>query len=137
MKTNILHIFLGISLFLYSIILIGCSNGHKFEPTTPGAPRLIAQGNVTNQDGQPLSNITVAIYGVREENESDMLSYNYAVTDIAGMYMIVRYAGRDTLTEVTLVATDSANVYAEQTVFAPVVYDGYAFVSANFVMEKQ
>ena len=69
------------------------------------------------------------------------------VTDSLGNYMIVRYAGRDTLTTATLVATDSANIYAEQTVFAPVIYEQttdsvwipnkIAYVTADFVLRKQ
>ena len=110
------------------------------------APHLIAKGQVTNEQGEPLEGIRVAIYGVREETEKDLLTYNYNLTDSAGEYTIVRYAGRKTLTEVTLVATDTTNVYAEQTIFAPVVYEQVetkygnkynVIVTADFVLHSR
>lgn len=87
-----------------------------------GAPRLIVEGKVSNTSGEALPGIYVSIYGVREANEKDILFYNYAVTDTAGQYTIIRYRGREQPAEVTVVATDSTGIYQEQTIFAPVVY---------------
>lgn len=152
MKTiTTFHICLVINILWAAFLLTACAPGPEVPEVIDGilgAERLVAKGTVTNQEGLPLRNITVAIYGVREENEQDLFSYNYTVTDSLGNYMIVRYAGRDTLTTATLVATDSANIYAEQTVFAPVVYEQQiidsmgsqnkiAYVTADFILQKQ
>lgn len=150
MKTNLsFSASLCIYIFWCAIVFSGCAPHPEPTPPQYGSPRLIATGKVTDEDGWPLQNIIVAIYGVREESEADMFSYNYTRTDSAGNYMIVRYAGRDTLTEVTLVATDSTDVYLEQTLYVPVVYqdtemEGYiypkqknAYVMADFVLQKK
>ena len=139
---------------LCALLFVGCAAGPKeweggnimlYDDRYYGQ-HLIAKGQVTNEQGEPLEGIRVAIYGVREETEKDLLTYNYNLTDSTGQYTIVRYAGRDTLTEVTLVATDTTNVYAEQTIFAPVVYEqdetmrGYktnAMVTADFVLQSR
>lgn len=151
MKTiTTFHICLVINILWAAFLLTACAPGPEDPEVIDGilgAERLVAKGTVTNREGLPIQNITVAIYGVREENEQDLFSYNYTVTDSLGNYMIVRYAGRDTLTTATLVATDSAKIYAEQTVFAPVIYEQttdsvwipnkIAYVTADFVLRKQ
>ena len=87
------------------------------------SPRLIVNGTVTNTADQPLSGIYIALPGVREPNEPDILTYNYSITDSLGRYTIIRYRGREVPTEITVVATDSTGLYPEQYIFAPVTYD--------------
>ena len=132
-------------IFFCALIFIGCAskNEHVF-PEYFGASRLIAQGIVTDESGQPAAGIRVDISGVRETNEADMLSYNYNYTDSTGHYTIVRYAGRKQLTEVAMTATDSTNIYQQQTLFVPVEYrfgsenkQNNAYVTADFVLQKQ
>ena len=116
------------------------------EPMSPGLPRMIISGKVTNTSSEPLEGIYVAVFGVREPEEKDIITYNYAITDTAGQYTIIRYRGRELPTEVTVVATDSTGVYQEQVIFAPVTYDKEyrysnepynAFVNADFVLSQQ
>lgn len=137
-------------LIVLTLGLIGCSNskGGNYDPYLPdsenGAPRMVVKGKVTNTADEPLQGIYVAIYGVREPSEPDVLSYNYALTNTTGDYTIVRYRGRELPTEVTVVATDSTGVYEEQVLFAPVTYDTIstrtgkepynAFVTADFIL---
>ena len=105
--------------------------------------RLVVSGVVTYADGSKASGIRVSIYGVRAETEADMNTYNYAITDTKGEYTIIRYRGRECPTEVVVVASDPTNVYAEQTIFAPIHYDhlngkehnGYA--TADFLLGKE
>ena len=134
------------------IVFSGCSNNNradKPEPDAPGAPRLVVSGHVTNTANEPLLGIAVSVFGVREAQETDILSYNYALTDSAGQYTIIRYRGRELPVEVTVVATDSAGLYAEQTRICQVSYDsiqtGYTpntkspyngFVTADFILAK-
>lgn len=107
--------------------------------------RLVVSGVVTYADGSKANGIKVSIYGVRAEIESaDMNTYNYAITDQKGEYTIIRYRGRECPTEVVVVASDPTNVYAEQTIFAPITYDSSptqdkfnGFATANFVMHKK
>lgn len=94
---------------------------------TSASPRLIVSGTVTNTASQPLSGIYVALPGVREPGEPDILTYNYSITDSLGQYTIIRYRGREVPEEITVVATDSTGLYPEQYIFAPVTYD-YALV---------
>lgn len=107
--------------------------------------RLVVSGVVTYADGSKASGIKVSIYGVRAETEfADMNTYNYAITDKKGEYTIIRYRGRECPTEVVVVASDPNNIYAEQTIFAPITYDRTptedkfnGFATANFVMHKK
>lgn len=107
--------------------------------------RLVVSGVVTYADGSKANGIKVSIYGVRAETEfADMNTYNYAITDQQGEYTIIRYRGRECPTEVVVVASDPNNVYAEQTIFAPITYDSSptqdkfnGFATANFVMHKK
>ena len=82
------------------------------------AKRLIVKGCVKNEEAQPLQNIRVDIYDVREANEPDLANYNYAITDTAGNYTIVRYMGREMPNEVTVEATDPMNIYKPQLIQA-------------------
>ena len=117
----------------------GCERGPEDEMT--GSPRLVVRGYVSNEANEPLANIRVAVYGVREADEPDIITYNYAITDTAGMYEIIRYRNRDLPQEVTVIATDSAGVYSEQEQQVGVVYDtgmeGTAYngyVTADFIL---
>ena len=143
------YIFIVLSLAL-AIGFAGCAvNGYTDNPPYPsnGSPRLVVSGHVTDTANQPLRGIAVSVFGVREAQEPDILSYNYALTDSAGRYTIVRYRGRELPVEVTVVATDSAGLYQEQSRICQVSYDsiqtGYsssskspynAFVTADFVL---
>lgn len=114
-----------------------------------GFPRLVINGRVSNAFGEALQGIYVSVFGVREPAEQDIITYNYAVTDTAGRYTIIRYRGREIPAEVTLVATDSTGHYQEQHLFAPVTYDSVysssdgtkipynGFVTADFVLTSE
>lgn len=136
------------------ISLIGCStkdNGFPFENNdmTENSPRLVIRGTVSDEEGKAISGIYVSVINVREANEPNLLTYNYAVTDTIGQYTIIRYRGRELPTEVTVVATDSSRIYQEAYLFAPVRYDSIStkygltsvpyncWVEANFVMKRQ
>ena len=97
----------------------------KYDPSirSNASPRLIINGLVTDTSGDPLEGIYVAVLNVREENEPDILTYNYSITDSVGQYTIIRYRGREYPSEITVVATDSTGTYPEQYRFAPVTYD--------------
>ena len=136
------------SLFIISLcLLVGVSFSSCFTANVDYADietaRLVVSGVVTYADGSKASGIRVSIYGVREETEADMNTYNYAITDTAGEYTIIRYRGRECPKEVVVVASDPTNVYAEQTIFAPIHYDhlngkehnGYA--TADFLLGKE
>ena len=138
------------SLFIISLcLLMGVSFSSCFTNNVDYADietaRLVVSGVVTYADGSKASGIRVSIYGVRAEIESaDMNTYNYAITDQKGEYTIIRYRGRECPTEVVVVASDPNNVYAEQTIFAPITYDSSptqdkfnGFATANFVMHKK
>lgn len=139
------HLFI-IVLTLICFSSVGCSKRDTYEPIPPGLPRMIISGTVTNTSSEPLEGIYVSVFDVREPDEKDIITYNYAITDTAGQYTIIRYRGRELPTEVTVVATDSTGVYQEQVIFAPVTYDKEyrsgnepynAFVNADFVLSQQ
>lgn len=137
------------SLFIISLcLLVGVSFSSCFTNNVDHADietaRLVVSGVVTYADGSKANGIKVSIYGVRAETEfADMNTYNYAITDQKGEYTIIRYRGRECPTEVVVVASDPTNVYAEQTIFAPIHYDylngkehnGYA--TADFLLGKE
>ena len=138
------------SLFIISLcLLVGVSFSSCTTPDVDYADiataRLVVSGVVTYADGSKANGIKVSIYGVRAETEfADMNTYNYAITDQKGEYTIIRYRGRECPTEVVVVASDPTNVYAEQTIFAPITYDSSptqdkfnGFATANFVMHKK
>lgn len=137
------------SLFIISLcLLVGVSFSSCTQADVGYADietaRLVVSGVVTYADGSKASGIRVSIYGVRAETEADMNTYNYAITDQKGEYTIIRYRGRECPTEVVVVASDPTNVYAEQTLFAPITYDSSptqdkfnGFATANFVMHKK
>lgn len=138
------------SLFIISLCLLvgvsfsSCMTANVDYGDTETA-RLVVSGVVTYADGSKASGIKVSIYGVRAETEfTDMNTYNYAITDQKGEYTIIRYRGRECPKEVVVVASDPNNVYAEQTIFAPITYDRSptqdkfnGFATANFVMHKK
>lgn len=137
------------SLFIISLcLLVGVSFSSCFTDNGGYADietaRLVVSGVVTYADGSKANGIKVSIYGVRAETEfADMNTYNYAITDQKGEYTIIRYRGRECPKEVVVVASDPTNVYAEQTIFAPIHYDhlngkehnGYA--TADFLLGKE
>ncbi|MEE0951862.1 MAG: hypothetical protein U0L62_06595 [Paludibacteraceae bacterium] len=138
------------SLFIISLcLLMGVSFSSCTTPDVDYADiasaRLVVSGVVTYADGSKANGIKVSIYGVRAETEfADMNTYNYAITDQKGEYTIIRYRGRECPTEVVVVASDPTNVYAEQTIFAPITYNSSptqdkfnGFATANFVMHKK
>ncbi|MEE1070167.1 MAG: hypothetical protein U0K81_06815 [Paludibacteraceae bacterium] len=138
------------SLFIISLcLLVGVSFSSCMTANVDYADietaRLVVSGVVTYADGSKASGIKVSIYGVRAETEfADMNTYNYAITDPKGEYTIIRYRGRECPKEVVVVASDPNNVYAEQTIFAPITYDRSptqdkfnGFATANFVMHKK
>jgi len=148
MKRNLYILFL---LTAFCTAFIGCSLKEGIDPIYPpfddAGPRLVISGTVTDTAGRGLPGISVAVYGVREANEPDILSYNCAVTDSVGRYMIIRYRGREMPVEVSVVATDPLDIYEEQVLFVPVTYDFVqdplhqseevpynGFVTADFVM---
>ena len=138
------------SLFIISLcLLMGVSFSSCVATSVDYADietaRLVVSGVVTYADGSKANGIKVSIYGVRAETEfADMNTYNYAITNQKGEYTIIRYRGRECPTEVVVVASDPTNVYAEQTLFAPITYDSSptqdkfnGFATANFVMHKK
>ena len=125
MKNPSLYFFLHL---LVGFVLIGCAAKHDHLPPEPsgyegGSPRIVVEGQVSNAEGQPLSGIYVAIYGVRAPQEQDILTYNYARTDSIGHYSIIRYRGKECPVEITVVATDSTDFYQEQTRIVSLTYD--------------
>ena len=148
MKRNLFILFILVAV---SSAFTGCSPKEGLYPIYPpfddAGPRLVISGTVTDTAGCSLPGIYVAVYEVREANEPDILSYNCAVTDSVGQYMIIRYRGREVPVEVSVVAVDSLGIYEEQVLFAPVTYDFVqdplhqseevpynGFVTADFVM---
>ena len=137
------------SLFIISLCLLmgvsfsSCSADVDYADIETA--RLVVSGVVTYADGSKANGIKVSIYGVRAETEfADMNTYNYAITDQKGEYTIIRYRGRECPTEVVVVASDPNNVYAEQTIFAPITYDSSptqdkfnGFATANFILQKR
>ena len=142
----------SLPILLIALCLIGCSMkdgpsiAYPNDPAGKGAPRMIISGRVTDTANVALSDIYISVPGVREPNEREILSYNYAITDSAGQYTIIRYRGRELPVEVTVVATDSTGLYQEQQRFVSVTYDtvrtiaGYtrynAYVKADFVLSQ-
>lgn len=134
---------------LYWTILIictlsGCAKGgyESYNPPSyefDGAPRLVIRGQVQNESDAALEGIHVAVYGVRAENEKDVPGYNFALTDTAGEYTIIRYRGREMPSSITVVATDLNDVYSAQDEDFEVRYDsvGNGFVTADFVLKAQ
>ena len=150
MKKSLFYIILTAALYGFA----GCSMEKQHWPDEgadlsngTSTPRLVIRGTVSNGQGEALAGIYVSATNVREVNEPDLLSYNYAVTDSAGQYTIIRYRGRELPAEVTVVATDSTGVYQEAYLFAPVTYDTITtrngkvpyngFVTADFVLQAK
>lgn len=110
------------AVFFGCYLLTGCAQGphEEIDPSlTENPQRLVIQGTVTDETSKSLEGIRVDIYGVREDNESDILSYNYAITATNGHYTICRYLGRNLPTEVIIVASDPNGKYKDETLFVP------------------
>ena len=145
MKKTCTHSLFIISLCLLVGVPLSSCMITDADYTDMETARLVVSGVVTYADGSKASGIKVSIYGVRAETEfADMNTYNYAITDQKGEYTIIRYRGRECPKEVVVVASDPNNVYAEQTIFAPITYDTSptqdkfnGFATANFIMQKR
>ena len=111
------------AVFFGCYLLTGCAQGPHEEIIDPSLTvnpqRLVVQGTVTDETSKSLEGIRVDMNGVREENEGDILSYNYAITDTNGHYTICRYLGRNLPTEVIIVASDPNGKYKDETLFVP------------------
>ena len=120
--------FILFALIAICLVFIGCSKMAEWQPSMDPDPyysassRLIIQGVVSDSKGTGIPGIHVAVYDVREEDEPDILTYNYAITDSTGKFTIIRYRGWETPEEVTVVATDPAGIYQEQILTVPVIY---------------
>lgn len=110
---------IGLILFL-SGVLMGCEAKSEYGWYDPDkkAERMIVTGCVINEDSIPLQGIRIDISGVQDANEKDLLNYNYAITDSAGHYTIIRYMGRQKPDEVTIEAIDPQNIYKPQAIVA-------------------
>ena len=151
MKKKSLIVLSGIILCLG---FIGCSTGFPndlsyFVSAEDGAssPRLVIRGTVSNEEGKVLADIRVSETNVKALNEQDTYTYNYATTDKAGAYTIIRYRGRELPTEVCVVASDSTGVYKTDTKWVNIEYDSImakngkepynGFATADFVLKKK
>ena len=119
------------TVFIFAALLLGCvwfagcahKGAYNIDPELEQSPeRLIIQGTITNAESQALEGIRVDVYGVRDEKEEDILSYNYALTDSEGHYTICRYLGRTLPREVTVVASDPLKKYQQQMIAVPSAY---------------
>lgn len=149
MKRKSLILLIGIVL-CYG--LAGCSKQEGVMPEgeqyldSSSAPRLIIRGTVSNEDGEALVEIRVS-ENITGLDEPEVMSYNYAITDAAGEYTIIRYRGRILPTEVVLSATDPNGTYQPAELCAQVTYDSIityngkepynGFVTADFVLKKK
>ena len=133
-------------LMAISAVFIGCKADGQNVPIDSVAPRLIVSGTVTNTSGEALSGIRVSLNGFITADGREIAYYNYAVTDAAGQYTIIRYRGRDTIEEIEVSATDSTGTYQQQTLLVPVRYEQQrplnhsqpvpfdGFATANFIL---
>ena len=116
--------FLTSTMLVCFLLLTGCTNR---EPTMPepsgssadysdfiGNIRLIVKGKILDENSQPVEGIRVDLYGVREEDEPDVFSYNYTFSDSIGLFIMTRYVGRPKDRVLTIVASDPKNRYKEQ-----------------------
>ena len=123
MKRNLV-LFVGI---LALFVLSACSNRSLPTDTKPwwynsdGATmRLVIQGYVTDEKQHPLEGIRIDVYGVREDGEPDIPTYNYAFSDSLGYYAISRYKGREDR-DAIVVASDPKQWYVEKTEYMSTV----------------
>ena len=137
-------------LMLLCFGLAGCADKGDFmlvDPSDPySAPRLVIRGTVSNEEGEALAGIRVS-ENIIKLDEPEAATYNYAITDASGEYMIIRYRGWDFPTEVILSATDPNGTYQEAELSAPVRYDTIitnngkepynGFVTADFILKKK
>ena len=84
--------------------LSACSSSDHigFNDPQSGAARLVILGSVSNTFGEALSGIQVSVDDIRQPQETDMFTYNYAITDSTGHYTIIRYRGRELPTQLTV-----------------------------------
>lgn len=113
---------IGFILMAISSVFIGCMRSEG-NPPSNGAPRFIVSGTVTDTTGAAISGIRVSLNGFITTDGREIASYNYAITDTAGQYTIIRYRGRDILEEIEVSVADTAGIYQSQTLLAPVAYD--------------
>ena len=155
MKT---HLYIIILLSVVLSLCLGCTNKRDSaggedpswydESDASGLPRLVINGQISNTANKALSGIYVSVFGVRQEEEADIITYNYAVSDSLGQYQIIRYRGRELPAELTLVATDSTSLYQEQLRICEITYDSVyleregqkipynGFVTADFILSQ-
>ena len=111
---------IGLILFL-SGVLMGCEAKSEYGWYDPDKKeeRMIVTGCVINEDSIPLQGIRIDIPDVRENaNEPYLPTYNYAITDSAGHYTIIRYMGREIPDSVRVVATPQDTIYKPQAIVA-------------------
>lgn len=129
-------------------LMLGCSTNGVWDPGSDAAytnaEQLIVTGCVINEDSIPLQGIYIDISGVRDANEEDLLNYNYAITDSAGHYTIIRYMGRQKPDEVTVEARDTLNnnsqiIHVPKSEYTPIFDKGVEVaikIVANFTLYK-
>ena len=144
------QLFIVTILMAFCIGFAGCAFKNDYMPVDPpdpySAPRLVIHGTVSNEDGEALVEIRVS-ENITGLDEPEVMSYNYAITDAAGEYTIIRYRGRILPTEVVLSATDPNGTYQSAELGAPVTYDTImthdglepynGFVTADFVLMRK
>lgn len=141
------QLFIVTILMAFCIGFAGCAFKNDYMPVDPySAPRLVIRGTVSNEDGEALVEIRVS-ENITGLDEPEVMSYNYAITDAAGEYTIIRYRGRILPTEVVLSATDPNGTYQSAELGAPVTYDTImthdglepynGFVTADFVLKRK
>ena len=113
---------------LFALSACSSSRGHDVYGPEQGVARLVILGTVSNTTGEVLPGICVSVDDIRQPQETDMQTYNYAITDTTGHYTIIRYRGRELPTQVTVTASDPTRQYATQTQVVPIRYD---YISIN------
>lgn len=114
MKQFVTYLY-AVCLLTGSCLFTACAvKGASDIPGYSGTQRLVIKGQVMNEDSQALPGMRVDIDGVGDETETNAISYNYAITDNAGRYIICRYLGREIPQEMTVIVSDPQHVYREQ-----------------------
>ena len=117
-------LFLTSTMLVCFLLLTGCTHREPTMPDPSGASadypvfiediRLIVKGQILDENSQPVEGIRVDLFGVREEDEPDVFSYNYTFSDSIGLFIMTRYVGRPKDRVLTIVASDPKNRYKEQ-----------------------
>ncbi|MBQ9296265.1 MAG: hypothetical protein IJ204_03630 [Paludibacteraceae bacterium] len=132
-------------LCMVACVFVACAKTDAYysEEQPDGLPRLVVSGVVKNTEQTPLAGVKITL---ETDDPQPMASYNFALTDTAGRYTIIRYRGKDFPVSVSLTAEDPQGVYESQTLVAPVTYDSVrvnrpramvpynAFVTADFII---